>query len=108
MDTPSINDLSRRGFLAGTSAGAALTASAASMSAAVYASRGLFMISSVRPDSTILPSFMTMSLSHMRVMTARSWETITSVSPRRSRMSMRRLRTCACTETSRALVGSSA
>ena len=66
------------------------------------------MIESTGPDSTIVPSFITTTRSHIWAMTPRSWETRMMESCRSRLMRLRRSNICAWTVTSNAVVGSSA
>lgn len=67
-----------------------------------------YYASSAVPISTILPAYMTATLSATRATTPRSWDTSMVAVPSFICISRRRSRICACIVTSSAVVGSSA
>ena len=74
----------------------------------VYSCSGARMMASTGADSATLPAYMTITRSQIWSMTARSCEIKIMDIPCLRLMCFKRRRTCACTVTSSAVVGSSA
>lgn len=80
----------------------------ASNSIRVYGWAGEWNRSAMGPLSTIRPAYMTAAESHSCETTGRSWVTSSSPRPSSSESRSSRVRICACTMVSSAVVGSSA